>query len=384
MSSAENQTIKNVLILYITSTILLLSTLSYTYYNYQQQELQKSDKIVMKKRAKEIYFKLQNIHNSMLSSAKYPKYKEFNSAIYDIDKNLIYSNLKNLNIDFDREIYIKNSYRYLVYEMTPYYTGSAYIVIEQKPTSMIENIDSNIIILALVIMMIIIVTALFLVKLILKPLRDSVELLDRFIKDTTHELNTPISTILTNIELLQNSILDKKMVKKVDRIQTASLTISNIYDDLVFLVLNHKIDSINEKIEINRLLKDRVEYFNILFKSKKLSVKIDEKDILIIEIDRKKITRLVDNLISNSIKYTNIETNIDMSIDKIGFTIQDRGEGMSKEEIAKIFDRYSRFNKTQGGFGIGYNIIHTIAKEYNIEIEIDSIINEGTCVSIKF
>lgn len=382
MSSAENKTIKNVLILYITSTILLLLTLSYSYYNYQQQELQTADKIVMKKQAKDIYSKLENIHKSMLSSAEYPK--EFKSAIYDIDKNLIYSTLKNQNIDLDKEIYIKDGYRYFVYEMSPYYMGSAYIVIEQKPKSMMDNIDSNMIILALVIIMIIIVTALFLVKLILKPLRDSVELLDRFIKDTTHELNTPVSTILTNIELLQNSILDKKMVKKVDRIQTASLTISNIYDDLVFLVLNHKVSSINEKVDINRLIKDRVEYFNILFKSKRLSVKIDEKDILTREIDRKKITRLVDNLISNSIKYTNIETHIDISIDKIGFSIQDRGDGMTKDEIEKIFDRYSRFNNTQGGFGIGYNIIYTIAKEYDIDIKIDSVIDEGTCVSLKF
>jgi len=57
---------------------------------------------------------------------------------------------------------------------------------------------------------------------------------------------------------------------------------------------------------------------------------------------------------------------------------------MSEDELSKIFDRYTRFDDTRGGFGIGYNIIYSVIKEYNIDIKIDSKKGEGTCVILTF
>ena len=252
-----------------------------------------------------------------------------------------------------------------------------------KHKSVLNKISINIIILTLFIILIILITSMFLVKLILKPIRDNLNLMDRFIKDTTHELNTPISTILTNIELIENSTLDTKVKKKFNRIKTASLTISNIYEDLAFLILNHTVSSQNVNLNLNEIIKQRVEYFDILFTTKNVTVEIKEEEIFFLTIDNKKIIRVIDNLISNAIKYTNKSTNIQIKIDKNSFQICDQGDGMSKEQISKIFERYSRFDNTQGGFGIGYNIIYTIVKEYNLNIKIDSKLSEGTCVTLS-
>jgi len=57
---------------------------------------------------------------------------------------------------------------------------------------------------------------------------------------------------------------------------------------------------------------------------------------------------------------------------------------MSQEEISRIFERYSRFDKTQGGFGIGYSIIKSIVDEYGIRIVIDSEPNKGTKVTLTW
>ena len=92
----------------------------------------------------------------------------------------------------------------------------------------------------------------FLVKLVLKPIRDNLHLLDNFIKDTTHELNTPITTILANIETLDAQNCNEKTMRKLQRIKVASATISNLYKDLVYLLLNHKISSQNEELKIGR------------------------------------------------------------------------------------------------------------------------------------
>lgn len=384
MNRAEKKTIYSVLTLYLTSTILVVSIVSYTYYSYQKNILIEQEKSLMIEDAKEIFKKLGVLHNSNQQMLKYPRSKKFNSAIFDIDKNILFSTLENSKIDFKSKFYQYDRYHYLIYDISPYYLGAAYIVVEKKNKPIFKRIGFNVIIVASILIFIILVTSLFLVKLILKPLRDNIALLDKFIKDTTHELNTPISTILSNIELLKSSKFDLKTTKKINRVKTASLTLSNLYDDLVFLVLNHKVSSQDETINLNKLLEQRVEYFEILFSSKDLSVNIDQKEMCDIVCDKKKITRVIDNLISNSIKYTKRSTSIDIICDKNSFSIKDQGRGMNEDEILKIFDRYTRFDDTQGGFGIGYNIIHSVIKEYNIDIKIDSKKGEGTCVTLTF
>ena len=249
---------------------------------------------------------------------------------------------------------------------------------------LLQNVGKNVVLLSLFIILIIMLTSLFLVKLILKPIRDNLKLLDKFIKDATHELNTPISTIITNVELLEKEEIDKKCINKIKRISTASRTISNIYEDLVFVTLNHTIVTKNEVVNIHEVIKQRVEYFNTLFESKNLSISINKENNCNLFIDRNKIIRLIDNLISNAIKYTNRSTHIQIDIEKNSFQITDKGKGMSKKEISMIFNRYTRFDETQGGFGLGYNIIYSIAKEYNLKIKIDSKINEGTCINISW
>lgn len=384
MYNAENKTIISVLILYLTSTILLISILAYGYYDHEKEKLQTEEKNLLLNYAKEVYFNLENIHNNLLEKVPYPKSSNYNSAIYDIDKNLLYSTVIEQNIDFSKKFYYKGDYSFFIHEISPYYMGAAYIVIEIKDHFVLKNVGKNVIALTLFIILIIIMTSLFLVKLILKPIRDNIKLLDRFIKDTTHELNTPISTILTNVELLNSKNIDEKLVNKINRIKTASMTISNIYDDLVFVVLNHKLSSENVNVNINEIIKQRVEYFNTFFKSKNISVFIQEIENSNLFIDKNKIIRLIDNLISNAIKYTNRYTHIKINIDKNSFQIIDEGKGMTKEQISTIFQRYTRFDDTQGGFGLGYNIIYSIAKEYNLKIKINSKINEGTCVKISW
>ena len=71
-------------------------------------------------------------------------------------------------------------------------------------------------------------------KTLLKPMRDSIMLLDRFIKDTTHELNTPLSAILANIEMMDTDVMVEKNRKKLTRINIAAKTVSTLYKDLTY------------------------------------------------------------------------------------------------------------------------------------------------------
>jgi len=383
LNSAEKKSIINVLILYLISTISLISIIAYSYFTYETNQQKIQEKIKLDHYVKQVFNMIQQQHQKQLVDFKYLQFKDFDSAIYDIDKNLIISTFDTNNVNLNKKLYSKNDGIYYITTSQPYYLGAAYIVIKTKSKPILQRVGIKILAFTIFAILVIIVTSFFLVKLILKPIRDNLALMDRFIKDTTHELNTPVSTILTNIEMINSVELDKKLQNKFDRIKTATLTISNIYDDLVFLILNHKISSQNEQIEVNTIIQQRIKYFDLLFQSKNLTVNMVQNDIFILYIDKNKLIRLIDNLISNAIKYTNKNTNIDIIINKNSFKIIDQGDGMTKDEISKIFQRYTRFNNNMGGFGIGYNIIYNIVQEYHLDIKIDSKLKEGTCVIVS-
>ena len=224
----------------------------------------------------------------------------------------------------------------------------------------------------------------FIAKLFLKPMRESIQMLDRFIKDTTHELNTPIAAILSNIQRINKDNIDEKLAKKINRIEIGAKTISNIYEDLTFVSLNNQIISNNEKLYFSQILNQRVDFFKSIASSKKIEFILDIKDDIFIVCDVKKLSKLIDNILSNAIKYNKFQGFIKVTLkDKI-LIIEDSGKGMSKDNLSNLFTRYKRFDKSVGGFGIGLNIVSLIAKEYDLKIDVISKIDVGTRIKIRW
>lgn len=368
--------------LYLSSTLLLIFTLFSSYYLYKLDEREHQEKRVLKDYALVLEEKLLGVHKNSDTRYEYPRFREFQSAIYDIDKNLIFSTLQKMPKNLEQEFFFQGDNVYYIAPLKPYYLGGAYAVIEKKQEPL--HIIGDIVIAALLVVLIALVTSFFLVKLVLRPLRSTLHLLDNFIKETTHELNTPITTILTNIETLGSEECDEKSMKKLQRIKTASMTISNLYQDLVYLLLNHQVASQNQTLNLSEIVRQRVHYFLDTANAKKLTLDVTLQDNVLFFADRQKMERLIDNILSNAIKYTNKATTITITLLPSSFVIQDEGNGMSQEEINRIFERYSRFDKTQGGFGIGYSIIKSIVDEYGIRIVIDSEQKKGTKVTLTW
>jgi len=380
--SGEKKTIIYVLVLYLSSTLLLIATLFTSYYFYKQEELADSEKNILKKYTLELKERLSILHEESAQRFEYPRFENFKSAIYDLDKNLIFSTMDIKIKNFEKEFFKKESKSYLISSLTPYYLGAAYIVIEKETKKV--DILSGLIYLAIIVIIITIITSYFLVNLVLKPLRDNIKLLDNFIKDTTHELNTPITAILTNIETIDSSNCDEKSLRKLQRIKIASMSISNIYEDLVYLLLNHKTSIQNEDLNLCEILTQRVNYFANMANQKELNFILHVKESVYFFADKQKMERLIDNILSNAIKYTKKSTTITIILDDSLLSIEDEGKGMSKKEIESIYERYRRFDKTQGGFGIGYSIIKSIADEYAIKIDIESQLDKGTKVTLTW
>ena len=385
LTKSETRTLLGFSFLYSFLVLVILSVVSFLYYQFQEDLMLQEKRQILQNYSNDLVIRLRDLHVNIDKNNIYPRDERFESAIFDSDKKKIFSTLKSKDVSLDEIIYLSNKQIHFIKEPESYYLGSKYIIIEIPDDGIwFEQIRYKIgirVLLAFVFMM---ALGYFILRLVLKPMRDALHLLDRFIKDTTHELNTPITAIITNIEMIDKSSLDERLLKKINRIEIGAKTISNIYEDLTFVTLNNQIISNNEDINLSNVLKQRVEYFNSIATMKKINFDLDIKDDIFMVCDMKKITKLIDNILSNAIKYNKIAGFIKVNLDDNILSIEDSGKGIEKENLKTLFERYSRFDKSVGGFGIGLNIVSLIAKEYNLKIDVKSQINMGTTVEIRW
>ena len=385
LTKSETRTLLGFSFLYSFLVLVILSVVSFLYYQFQEDLMLQEKRQILQNYSNDLVIRLRDLHVNIDKNNIYPRDERFESAIFDSDKKKIFSTLKSKDVSLDEIIYLSNKQIHFIKEPESYYLGSKYIIIEIPDDGIwFEQIRYKIgirVLLAFVFMM---ALGYFILRLVLKPMRDALHLLDRFIKDTTHELNTPVTAIITNIEMIDKSSLDERLLKKINRIEIGAKTISNIYEDLTFVTLNNQIISNNENINLSNVLKQRVEYFNSIATMKKINFDLDIKDDIFMVCDMKKITKLIDNILSNAIKYNKIAGFIKVNLDDNILSIEDSGKGIEKENLKTLFERYSRFDKSVGGFGIGLNIVSLIAKEYNLNVHVKSQIDIGTTVEIRW
>ena len=385
LTSSETRTLLGFSLLYSFLVLVILSVVSFLYYQFQKDLMLQEKRQVLQNYSNDFVIRLKDLHVNIDKHNIYPRNEKYESAIFDSDKKEIFSTLKSSKISLDDVIYSSGNQIHFIKEPESYYLGSKYIIIEIPDDHIwFEEIKYKIVFSFIIAFLFMILIGYFISKLFLKPMRDALHLLDRFIKDTTHELNTPVTAILTNIEMIDKSLLDEKLAKKINRIEIGAKTISNIYEDLTFVTLNNQIISNNENINVSDILRQRIDFFNSLADMKKITFKMDIKDNIFILCDVKKISKLIDNLLSNAIKYNKISGFIIVVLSEDGFSIQDSGKGITKENLENLFERYTRFDKSVGGFGIGLNIVSLIIKEYDFKINVESQIDVGTKMSVKW
>lgn len=222
----------------------------------------------------------------------------------------------------------------------------------------------------------------FLVKIALKPLESKITMLNSFIKDFTHEINTPLSVILLSIEQLEKQ--QNIDTTKFARMKLAAKTLSQTYSDLIFLTFPDTISNEEERIVMKEAIKERLEYFRLFFERKQIALSIDLQGDESLMASKSKINKMLDNLISNAIKYNKKGGSVSVNLKGRALSIKDSGYGIDEKNLTKIFERYARFNSDQGGFGIGLSLVKSICKEYHIEISCHSKLGEGSEFVLNF
>ena len=234
------------------------------------------------------------------------------------------------------------------------------------PEFAILMLKLKIIFFSFIILLAILIIAYFIIRLSLRPLYRRIDFLNGFIRDTTHEINTPLSVILMSIEMFETD-----PQKYLNNIKTASKTISTLYEDLTLVKFGGEEDNAVTTFSLSELVRDRLSYFDLNLEQKNINLNAQIAEVQL-RSSYKKVRKIIDNLLSNAIKYCDENGDVGVNLTPLALTISNGGAGIAKENLSRIFDLYARFDERNGGFGIGLHIVKTFCDELGFKISCKS------------
>jgi len=194
----------------------------------------------------------------------------------------------------------------------------------------------------------------------------------KFLRYAVHETNTPLAVIIANIELYE---LELGKHTLLSNIEAATKNIYGIYDDINYLATKDKIIYRKQKLILAEFVKNRIAFFSIVAKQSGLTFDFTNScNKTPVYINETKLQRIIDNNITNAIKYTKEFNTIKILIyenkDFYIFEISSNSTIIKDPEL--IFHAYYREKNVKDGLGLGLNLVKTICNEENIQIELHS------------
>jgi two-component system OmpR family sensor kinase len=205
----------------------------------------------------------------------------------------------------------------------------------------------------------------------LRPMKEALHLLEDFLKDLIHDLNTPATSILLNSKLLRR----RGDFEEIERIELSAKSISSLYKNLELITPNQMART--EDVSLEELVNGKIEILHKLYPKIQFNKNMEN---IIIKSNKNALDRIIDNLLTNACKYNKKNGQVNISISAQKLIIEDTGIGIIN--VKKVFQRYYKENDT--GLGIGMSIVKQLCDILDIDISISSVIDKGTKVELTF
>ncbi len=186
----------------------------------------------------------------------------------------------------------------------------------------------------------------------LSPLRKSLKLLETFIKDIIHDLNTPITSILINLKMM-----DAKN-EEVESITKSTKTISMLHNNLNTYLQEAQLAS--EKFYLREVIDEQVDFFAPMYDYLQWNIDIDD---IVLTSDKNAFSRVIYNILSNACKYNTSNGSITLKMHKNILTVSNTSYGIKNP--SKVFERF--YKESDRGLGIGLHIVEELCKQLHIQ-----------------
>lgn len=225
----------------------------------------------------------------------------------------------------------------------------------------------------------------------MKKIQETFQREKEFISNVSHELLTPISILQNRFEnIVSEEASQKEVTIKIVESQKTLTRLSKIVKALLLIsrIENNQYLK-TDKVNLREVIEDVLTEIEDRLEHKKISLEKHMKNEYFFQCNRSLLFTLFFNLINNAIKYNKVNGKIIIEDfyenEKYIITINDTGIGIPSEQFSNIFNRFKRLHENDmEGYGLGLPIVKTIASFHHIDINIKSIINEGTTFKLIF
>ena len=221
--------------------------------------------------------------------------------------------------------------------------------------------------------LLLLVVALLFTYYSLKPIRKALKINDEFIKDIVHDFNTPITSVVLNLEMLTQEEKKNPFIKRIAQGVDNILFLQNNLKD--FLSLS---PSMLKQVNVSKLAKERLDFMQNVYP--KIDFTYQEESTLITASNAHFLIRILDNILTNAGKYNRPNGKVNLLISQNKIIITDTGKGI--KDVKKVLERYH--TEQSRGLGIGLHIVNKLTRELGIELSIKSKIGIGTEVTLVF
>ena len=349
----EKKAFLKFLITYFGSVALLILASGFFYFEEQKKSM------------------IEKEHFSMIDYVRQVKMKQTPKNADHIKHKVTDIKIKNFNMN-NFEIQESKFLKYM-----PYSWEGGYILVTKDKVHYHETLLSiklYIIVVQVLLLALFGTLSYFLSIQALRPMQEAITKLDNFSKDLIHDLNTPITSILLNMK-----ILDRKEElsenKPLLRIKRSVEDISELHTNLTILLQEDTMIILKENIF--EIVQEVVSTHKRIYSE--LDFEVQAKDFKA-DINKNAFKQVLVNIISNACKYNKPKGSIKVYLKNRVLYIEDSGMGIQNPQ--EIFER--SYKEHSSGHGIGLDIVKRLCEAMEIEIAVESELNVGTTISLKF
>lgn len=214
-----------------------------------------------------------------------------------------------------------------------------------------------------------------------------------FTANVSHELKTPLQSIMGSAELLENGLVKQADVPKfLGRIRSESARLVTLIDDIIRLSrLEEEQELLLETVDIKTCAADNINILSDAAEKKNVTLTLSG-DSAVIHSSGRLCSEIIYNLIDNAVKYNKTGGSVDITVNDCGtyvlLTVSDTGIGIPEEDQGRIFERFYRADKSRskerGGTGLGLSIVKHAVMRLGGEVFVKSRQDVGTTMTVKF
>ncbi|HNI96290.1 MAG TPA: HAMP domain-containing sensor histidine kinase, partial [Leptospiraceae bacterium] len=214
---------------------------------------------------------------------------------------------------------------------------------------------------------------------------------NRFVSMISHEFRTPLTVILTNVQLMEkfgSNYSEKDKEIRYSRIYSSFKRVNDLLEDVLQAgkLQEGKFSLKKEEIQLSEFIRTNADLVN---EEERISVNVNIDEKPTVFTDRKLLAHIVTNLLSNALKYSPkespVELNVISSQSELKVEVKDRGIGIPKDDLEKVFEIFHRAGNADSykGTGLGLSLVKEYTNLLGGEIQVQSEENQGSVFTLR-